>query len=191
MLVKIIKCVDDNILLPLLAEISEIRWETITDSRSQNYIFSTSKSIGIRVPKVTSRPPTTVREWSEILDCVDNLENKLKYINCYRAVEWIYEQVNGIALGRIMIVNLLPGGCVAPHVDPGTYFSKYSRFHIPLITNEQVVFSNSETSPAEHMPYGYLCQLNNLDMHMVRNNSNHSRIHIIADIEVSGGNYIF
>ena len=41
------------------------------------------------------------------------------------------------------------------------------------------------------MPYGHLCQLNNLDMHMVRNNSDQPRIHIIADIEVPGGNSIF
>lgn len=192
MLVRIIRSVDDDIFLPLLAEVSKIKWETIADPRSRHPIFATSRSIGLRIQKVGPTRPTNLVEWGEILDCIDFRENKLKYPNCYKvATKWMLPQIGGLSVGRVMIVNLLPGGCVAPHVDAGNYFIKYSRFHIPLITNSQVVFSRDENTIEEHMLAGCLYQLNNLDTHMVKNNSNQSRIHIIADIEVPGGNYIF
>lgn len=192
MLVKIIGKVEDSIFLSSLEEVSKINWEIIDiEDRSRNYIFSTSRSISLRVPKITDVRPTSVLDWGTILDCIDHQQNKLRYPACYRAVEWILTQVNGISLGRVMIVNLLPGGIVAPHIDSGIYFSKYSRFHIPLITNEQVVFSRGKNATEEHMPCGHLCQLNNLDMHMVKNNTDYHRIHIIADIEIRGGNYVF
>lgn len=191
MLVRVMRSVDDDTFLPLLAEVSEIRWEAIANTRSQHPVFATSRSISLRIPKIGPSKPTNLTDWGKILDCTDFQENKIKYPNCYKAAEWILEQVNGITLGRVMIVNLLPGGCVAPHVDPGEYFLKYSRFHIPIITNRQVIFSQGENTVEEHMPAGHLCQLNNLDMHMVKNDSDQTRIHIIADIEVPGGNYIF
>jgi hypothetical protein len=106
-------------------------------------------------------------------------------------VDWIFNRVSGIRLGRIMIVNLLPNSIIPNHVDPGAYFRNYKRFHVPLVTNEGVVFTGSDIGLDYHMPIGTLCQLNNLGLHGVKNLSTESRIHMIVDIETIANEFQF
>lgn len=193
MLMRKIKEFDSDLYELALNEASAIRWEEIPkDKRSENFIFKTSRSISFRIPFIgNNAEPKDVLSWSNVLDCIDNPDIISLYPAIFNAGAWIFNAVNGITFGRFMLVNLLPGGIVFPHVDPGVYFQKYSRFHIPLISNEQVSFSTGIHSVKEYMEPGYLYQLNNLGLHMVENLSDQNRIHIIADIEVKGGNKIF
>ena len=194
MLVKILEQIPETLFQNVLNEISNIDWNEVVDGdRSKRSVFSTSKSIHLRRHKVpVGQPfPKTINEWSVLVDCIDNAENIKKYPNAYNLAQWIYYEVGGIKMGRIMIVNLLPGGKVAPHIDPLDYFEIHSRFHVPVITNDGVVFFPDPNSEKEHMPVGYLSRLNNRVIHSVENRSNEFRVHLIADIATPGGNVIF
>jgi len=92
-------------------------------------------------------------------------------------IDWIYNTVNGIGLGKVMIVNLEPYGIVGDHVDDGPYFDQHARFHVPIKTTTGMTFKG------EHMPIGHLCCLNNSGVHGGINNSEIERIHLIVDVQ--------
>jgi hypothetical protein len=134
--------------------------------------------------------PTTIEEFSSIVECVDNKGAVERFPAHYTAAKWIMSTVQGIKLGRIMIVHLEPKGTIGMHVDPGEYFERHSRYHIPLKTNSGVQFIDKDNIK-EHMPYMTLCRLNNLSPHSLINDSDEDRIHLIVDVETPGGNSIF
>lgn len=191
-LVKYHTAVPEDILAPARNEINQIDWDKVSDMRSKNAAFTTSRSVGIRIhaPPLDKPAPTTVNEWSMIVECKDHPINAPKFPATYALANWIFEQVGGLVLGRIMITNLLPRGIVPLHTDPLDYFAAHSRFHVPIKTNKNVVFSGGDGTEYEHMPQGHLSQLNNRLPHMLENKSNEYRIHLIVDIQVPGGNQV-
>jgi hypothetical protein len=191
MIVQIIKEVPDNIFKNCLAEVSKINWENVVDERKQG-VFVSSTAIHIRSPNTSSHveKPKSIESYSEIVNCVTNKGIMRQFPAHYYAAAWVKKEVNGLGIGRIMIVNLKSNSKIALHIDPGLYFEKYSRYHIPLITNNQVQFFNEKGSK-EHMPYKTLCRLNNLDFHGLINDSSEERVHLIVDVEVEGGNSLF
>jgi hypothetical protein len=194
MLVKILKEVPDEVFVPALSEINNIQWENIHDTiRAKHNIFSTSSSIPLRRHALAkNRPePKTIAEWCMICECENNPVFNGQFASVRSLADWVLTYVNGIALGRMMIVNLKPYGTVDLHIDPNAYFEYYSRFHVPFRTNPNVVFHSGPDTLLEHMPYKKLCQLNNRSIHGLTNNSNEYRIHLIVDIAVEGGNQIF
>jgi len=191
-LVKTITEVPDCIFFSALEEINTIQWETILDPSRRNSVFNTSKAIHIRGNKIPKgKLPTSLEEWCMITECENNFPATDIYKNACLASEWIYKQVDGIALGRIMIVRLESKSQVGLHTDPCDYFEMYSRFHIPFKTNNMVLFSGEDSSITEHMPFKMLSQLNNRLPHQLINNGDDFRIHLIVDIAVEGGNQIF
>lgn len=194
MLVKTIAQVPDTVFQPALTEINSIDWQQIKDpSRASAKAFATSTAIHVRVHKPPmGRPkPTTIEEWSVITECANHAQNYDRYPRVVETAKWMMQQVQGIAMGRIMIIELAPRGVVALHIDPLDYFVMYSRFHIPFKTNPEVVFNGGPGTDNEHMAYQHLCQLNNRLPHRLENNSDQSRIHLLVDIAVEGGNQIF
>lgn len=192
MLVQQICQVPDEVFDPAFEEVKNIPWQVINDHRSNNPVFATSTSVHLRVHKPPPGViPKTVDEWSSIVECRDNPYTLPRFPAVYSLAKWMYNQVNGIALGRIMIVNLEPGGHVAPHIDPRDYFEMYNRYHVPFKTNSQVLFSGGPNTEQEHMPLKVLSRLNNRLMHQLDNFSDENRIHLIVDIALEEGNQIF
>jgi hypothetical protein len=191
MLVQVLKEVPDNIFNNCLNELTKVRWEFVVDGRKTG-VFKTSTSIHLRSHDTTAckERPNSIASFSSIVNCIDNLTAISKFPEHYNAALWIKEQVKGKELGRVMIVHLEPNGTIGIHADPGEYFERYSRYHIPLKTNLGVQFIDNNNIK-EHMPYKTLCRLNNLSPHGLINDSNEERIHLIADVEVAGGNSIF
>jgi hypothetical protein len=194
MLVQIIKEVPDEIFNPANEEIKAIDWDKIVDhSRSSSPVFSTSNSIQLRITQlpVGAPVPKNFDELSMIVDTMDHPENYSKFPKVVKLAQWMKEQVNGVKIGRIMIVSLAARGNILAHIDPLTYFEVHARYHIPFKTNKEVVFHEGSGLNTEHMPYKFLCRLNNKALHAVDNNSDEPRIHLIVDIEIEGGNKIF
>ena len=165
-------------------EINNINWDStsiISDFRKRDPVFKTSLTTHLRVHKLEHSTPRTREAVSEIVECKDSV-SRYMYPEVNKMIEWCYSTVNGKELGRIMIVKLLPGGRVIPHIDTGMYFQRYHRFHVPITTNSQVLFIGPSDTKPIHMPNGILCQLMNRQLHGVENNSNDDRIHIIVDI---------
>lgn len=193
MLVKKICDVPNDVFINAYNEIVSIDWSSIVDPsrKTTSNVFSTSTSIHLRVHDVDpNNKPQTMKEYCSIINCVDTDKVNL-YKNCYNLAKFVYDTVNGKRMGRIMIVRLEAGGSVAPHIDPYEYFETYARFHIPLITNDKVVFNGGENTVDEHMPTKHICRLNNRKLHSVENRSDTYRVHVICDIELDGGNNIF
>lgn len=193
MLVKILQEVPDDLFIAAKKEIDNIDFTTVVDARSKASVFKTSTSIHLRIhkPPENGPMPKTIDEWSVITECINHPKNFEKYPEVIKLCKWVYETVGGIEMGRIMIVQLLAGGEVGPHIDPLDYFEQFSRFHVPFKTNTSVVFNNGAGSKDEHMPFKTLCRLNNRLTHALYNKSAEDRIHLLIDIKQPSGNEIF
>ena len=60
---------------------------------------------------------------------------------------------------RMILVKLLANGSIPHHVDQGETLSKSHRMHLPIITNQQNLFSVGDTEM--HMKAGELLEINN------------------------------
>ena len=190
MVIQLLQTVPDWIFDPAAAEIDKINWGAISDPTRRSQAFVSSTAVHIRVHKTPGIWPTTIEEWSEVVDCIDQRLNIKAYPDTVKLMNWVAKQVAGIQLGRVMIVRLEAGGSVGLHTDTGKYFKVHSRFHVPIKTNHTVLFGNEHVIQ-DHMPARTLCRLNNLEPHRLQNNGNDYRIHVIVDVACPGGNQIF
>ncbi len=85
----------------------------------------------------------------------------------------------------LQIVNLLfaklPSKKIIPnHVDTGYMLTVCKRYHVPIITNNNVIFTvNGESI---NMKEGCMYEINNNAEHSVINNGESDRVHLIFDI---------
>jgi hypothetical protein len=79
-----------------------------------------------------------------------------------------------------MFVNLPSKKQVMPHVDWLPFASKFDRFHIPVITNNDCIFTVGDES--KNLKVGELWEINNDKfIHSVYNGGETDRVHIIMD----------
>jgi hypothetical protein len=80
---------------------------------------------------------------------------------------------------RVLLVKLKSNTSIATHVDNGESLVNCKRTHIPIITNDLVIFTiGGET---KQLKEGEIWEINNTNEHSVDNNSNENRIHLILD----------
>lgn len=82
-------------------------------------------------------------------------------------------------LGRVMVVNLKPGGRIDAHSDTGAYAEHYDRFHLVLDSKPGNWFYCG--AEAVYMKPGELWKFDHHTEHQVANLSASGRIHIIID----------
>ena len=81
-----------------------------------------------------------------------------------------------------MFVNLPPKKQINPHVDLLLFASKFDRFHIPVITNDDCIFTVGDES--KNLKVGELWEINNDKfIHSVYNGGEADRVPIILDWE--------
>jgi len=104
-----------------------------------------------------------------------DMENELKPL-----VEYVagYYQNNGFIV-RLLLAKLLAGGQIPHHTDAGYSLLHCHRVHIPIITNDKVVFFVG--GEEKNMRVGEFWEINNGVDHAVENRSDEDRIHIIID----------
>ncbi len=80
----------------------------------------------------------------------------------------------------VRLMSLAAGGRILPHTDPGGGFEDgVARLHIPIITNQKVVFRiDGETV---HFSAGHTWYMNANCTHAVDNDSEVERIHLVMD----------
>lgn len=94
-------------------------------------------------------------------------------------IEKLEDEIVGKS-ARVLLIKLGAGKDVALHVDGGDYLSSVRRFHIPIITNDNVFYTvNKETI---NMKAGECWEINNLKHHSVLNDSQEDRVHLLIDI---------
>ena len=80
---------------------------------------------------------------------------------------------------RIMLARMRPGGIVKPHMDASPSARWPHKIHLPLTTNDKVVFF---IEPREyHLREGFAYEVNNNGVHAVRNGGDTDRIHLIFE----------
>jgi tetratricopeptide (TPR) repeat protein len=89
-----------------------------------------------------------------------------------------YYQDNGFAL-RILLARLRAGGKIDEHVDSGYSLLNVHRIHIPVITNDDTVFSVGGAKT--RMRAGEFWEIDNGQTHAVENNGADDRVHLIVD----------
>lgn len=88
-------------------------------------------------------------------------------------------------LGRVLIVELQPGGYIERHSDEGDVADHYERFHLPLFSEEGNWFFShihgTESREAVHMKPGEIWWFNHKSDHELENRSHTPRLHLIVD----------
>lgn len=85
----------------------------------------------------------------------------------------------GGAVLRAMVASMPPGAVIPPHYDKHPTFAIAHRVHIPLQTNEDVVFKIDDIR--HKFDVGQAYEINNLKRHEVSNEGSEDRIHFIFD----------
>jgi hypothetical protein len=89
--------------------------------------------------------------------------------------------------GRIRIMKLLPGTIIREHRDTFEEVSDYAfgqvRLHIPIITNDKVIFTVGGKN--YHLKEGHLYYVNFTKKHYVRNDGAVARTHLVLDLQVN------
>jgi tetratricopeptide (TPR) repeat protein len=102
-------------------------------------------------------------------------EDQLKPVVDYVAN---YYRNNGFVV-RLILAKLLAGGKIPQHTDAGYSLLNSHRIHLPIVTNDDVVFFVG--GEEINMRTGELWEINNGTVHAVENRSNEDRIHLIVD----------
>jgi hypothetical protein len=89
--------------------------------------------------------------------------------------------------GRVRIMKLMPGSIIREHRDTYDEVSDYAfgqvRLHIPVITNDKVVFAVDGKNV--QMKAGRLYYVNFSKKHYVRNDGAEPRTHLVLDLKVN------
>ena len=80
---------------------------------------------------------------------------------------------------RVLFANLLPGSSILAHIDATFSLLHCHRVHVPIITNDKVVFSVG--GEQRNLKAGEIWEINNANVHAVENGGPDARIHLIAD----------
>ncbi|MEX2126059.1 MAG: tetratricopeptide repeat protein [Woeseia sp.] len=89
-----------------------------------------------------------------------------------------YYRNNGFIV-RLILAKLLAGGKIPKHTDAGYSLLNCHRIHLPIVTNEDVVFHVG--GEEINMRAGELWEINNGTVHAVENRGAEDRIHLIVD----------
>lgn len=90
--------------------------------------------------------------------------------------EYGYERVE---LKSLLVVKLLANGIISEHIDEAGMYKYAHRIHIPLITNNDCVFTVG--GECGRMSVGEIVEIDNTVAHSVVNGSE-DRVHIVIDI---------
>ena len=95
----------------------------------------------------------------------------------------VMASLRGEQLGRVIITRLAPGKVIPSHADIiGDYSKFFTRFHIPLQSDEGVVFQCGDEE--QHMAVGNLYWFNHALPHSITNYSGSDRINLIIDVRM-------
>ena len=89
-----------------------------------------------------------------------------------------YYQNNGFVV-RMILAKLVAGGKIPKHTDAGYSLLNCHRIHMPITTNEDVVFFVG--GEEINMKIGELWEINNGTVHAVENRGAEDRVHLIVD----------
>jgi hypothetical protein len=98
----------------------------------------------------------------------------------------VLEEIYGEGeITRMIISKLKPKAMVGEHADTERLLHYSHRIHLPIITDEKVIFYIK--NEPHFLKEGYLYELSNQDLHRVESQSDKERIHLIVDYADKNG----
>jgi hypothetical protein len=85
---------------------------------------------------------------------------------------------------RANLVWLAPGGTIDEHRDGNFSLTHSHRVHVPIITNDRVLFKVGRETLS--IPEGEIYEINNRRLHSVHNAGDAARVHLILDYVLKG-----
>jgi len=157
----------------------------IDDSYCENLLNIFDKDYNISHNELYHRPTFFKKVDCDFTINRFKIENKIKYDEFMKISKNLLEELKILygpgTFWNIQIAKMKGGGVILPHVDSGIEFTLSHRIHIPLVTNQKVIFKidNEEY----YFSKGYIYEINNTKEHSVLNNNtlDYNRIHIICD----------
>lgn len=106
--------------------------------------------------------------------------NKIDFDSIKNTLLSIYKKHYGDGhILRVLLARLKPNSIILEHEDAGKSLLICNRTHIPLQTNDDIIFSVGHEEKI--LKPGEIWEINNAKLHSVKNNSNEYRIHLIVD----------
>lgn len=102
---------------------------------------------------------------------------KLPYIQ--KVMQCLFRELD-VVIGRSRFMILDPHSNVPIHTDGNYYWSKHTRVHIPIFTNDQVYMNVSGRD--QHFGVGECWTLDTWNPHGVFNKSKELRVHLVIDV---------
>jgi hypothetical protein len=163
---------------PILAEfytLKEEDWEKYTDRQNNK----------VTAQKNTRYVPIIYEDHGVVNYKTEYYSNFISSINCVQtALDSKFKKT--VTINRAIFTELPSGAVITPHMDSGIFLETHTRVHIPLISNENVIFKVHDGSiwNSFYLEPGKFYALNNCKRsHNVLNNSSFSRYHMIVDIK--------
>lgn len=92
----------------------------------------------------------------------------------------VMKKIGEVKVQQAMLTNLRAGTIIPKHKDKGPLTAKTHRIHVPVITNNECIFSVGEES--KNLKAGQIWVIDNVGRyHSVENNGTHDRVHLIID----------
>jgi hypothetical protein len=85
----------------------------------------------------------------------------------------------GDKLVRVALAELPPRARIPAHVDNGIGVTAMHRCHVPVVTNQNVLFYIDRVS--YYLEYGVAYEFDNTRLHAVDNQSDERRVHLLCD----------
>jgi hypothetical protein len=178
--------IDITELKSLVLGLSEDQWQNLSIRQQRYEVHKHTQTIGLvydpdfRHTHPTRLPPLKIFE-EALKPVLWMIADHFEQTDSGKAL--IRENGLGYFI-RATLVRLKAGCGIAAHRDMNFSLTHSHRLHLPLITNESVLFTvGSETI---HMREGRIYEVNNRRVHSVENQGSEDRVHLILDFVLPG-----
>jgi hypothetical protein len=160
-----------------VVKIEALDWANLTSTTHNMvnlkliFLFCLPDKLNYYIPKLVYNSEL-LNQFEDTLDSIQRVVN---------------EHYENLEPKRIALHNLLANQQIWPHTDFMYHFEHTRRIHIPVITNEQVVFSLYDGDMI--MKKGEVVEFNNNVSHSVINGSDLDRVHFVIDYGLVGDTY--
>jgi quercetin dioxygenase-like cupin family protein len=178
--------IDISVLAKLVSAIDEAEWGAANYRQRRYEVHRDTQTIGLVFDEdFRHSHPTRL---PTLLKFEEPLRPTLELIaDYYEGSEQGRRLVREFGYGyfvRATLVRLRAGGEIGPHTDNNFSLAHSHRVHVPVISNESVVFTVGKESRVLHP--GEVVEINNRRKHSVSNGGATDRVHLILDFVLPG-----
>jgi hypothetical protein len=165
-------------------DISDIKSAILESSRSD---WDENKIRQIAFPNVASHTETLILKFNGLTQNISHPSETRTFDAWYKWEELLTPIINRLmalypnaVISKCIFPKLFAGGVINKHVDGGDDLTLVHRIHVPVVTNEDAIFTcDGETI---NMKEGCAYEVNNQRYHSVVNNGKTDRVHLLIDL---------